>query len=106
MSGTAPLPPTTPAALRDRVVAALREGGGDAAAPTSTACLEAGERLLARVVASEARSRGTALDLLAADALVTWAFELAAAAGDELEEPAAAAMRRIARHAAAPADAV
>jgi hypothetical protein len=101
--GAAPLPPT-PAALRERVAAALRDVGGDGDAPTPVACLAAGERLLAGVTAGDERSRGTALDLLAADALVTWAFELAAAAGDELEELAAGAMRRIARHAAAPAE--
>lgn len=87
-----------PAELRARVDAALRAEGGERAAsdPTPGECLAAGEALLARTLAGDDRDRGTALDLLAADALVTRAFELAAARGDAVEEASAAAMRRIA----------
>jgi hypothetical protein len=40
--------------------------------------------------------RKTALDLLAADALVTLAFEVAAGEGQEVEQRATAAMHRLA----------
>ena len=91
----------TLAALRARVATALRDEGGEgaAAAPTPELCLAAGERLLDAALAGDERSRATALDLLAADALVTRAFELAAG-HPELERLAEAAMRRIAAHAA------
>ena len=87
-----------PAELRARVRAALVAVGGDRAAsdPTPAECLAAGEALLARTLDGDDRHRGTALDLLAADALVTRAFELAAARGDDVQEASAAAMRRIA----------
>ena len=99
MSEPAHLPPAVPVALRERVRAALGAAGDGAGAPSPAACLDAGEALLARVLASDERSRGTALDLLAADALVTWAFELAADSGGDLEALAGEAMRRIGRHA-------
>ena len=91
----------TLAALRARVASALRDAGGQAAAdaPTPELCLVAGERMLDAALAGDERSRATALDLLAADALVTRAFELAAG-HPELERLAEAAMRRIAAHAA------
>lgn len=91
----------TLAALRARVASALLDEGGDAAdaSPPPELCLAAGERLLDAALAGDERSRATALDLLAADALVTRAFELAAG-HPELERLAEAAMRRIAAHAA------
>jgi len=60
------------------------------------ACLEAGERLLDELLVSGSTSRGTALDLLAVDALVTYAFQAAADSPDRLEARAARAMARIA----------
>lgn len=51
------------------------------------AFVEASELLLRRVLASGAVERVNALDLLAADACVTWAFEAAA------DEPAGIAVR-------------
>ena len=91
----------TLAALRACVAAALHDEGGEVAAtaPTPELCLAAGERLLDAALAGDERSRATALDLLAADALVTRAFELAAG-HPGLERLAEAAMRRIAAHAA------
>jgi hypothetical protein len=82
-----------PALLLERVREAL---GPDAAAPTPGACLDAGERMLARVLCADGGSRATAVDLLTADALVTWAFELAADAPAQLDALAGSAMRRIA----------
>ena len=81
-----------PPALQQRIGQALMGAAGDDAHH----CLRAGEALLAAVLDEEATSRGTALDLLAADALVTHAFELAAETPAELPALADAAMRRIA----------
>ena len=60
------------------------------------ACLEAGESLLDSLIASGSTSRATALDLLAVDALVTYAFQAGADDPARLEERAARAMARIA----------
>jgi hypothetical protein len=53
------------------------------------------ESLLRDVVARPAAGRESALDLLAADALATYAFEAAADASKSLEQSARDAMRRI-----------
>ena len=105
-----PAAPDAPSALRARVAAGLeRHGrGGDAsgasdASARAAACLTAGEALLGDVLQQPERSRGAALDLLAADALVTYAFELLAAEPERLEAVAGAAMRRIAAHGDVPA---
>ncbi len=58
--------------------------------------LAAGERLVADLLQSNSTSRGSALDLLAADALVTYAFEAASDVPSGLEARASAAMTRIA----------
>lgn len=96
-----------PAALRDRLSSALAAvpavaAAGPArppafgAAADAAACLAAGEALLAGVLSGDCASRDTALDLLAADALVTRAFERAADEPASLPALADAAMRRIA----------
>lgn len=109
-----------PEALRARLASALGGGpgqgdghlstagespGGDSPAADSPAavardaeaCLAAGEALLAGVLRDDTGSREVALDLLAADALVTRAFERAADAPATLPALADAAMLRIAR---------
>jgi len=89
--------PVPPPALRARIDSAL---GPDLHADRSDPCetlLAAGERLVRDLLADEATSRDSALDLLAADALVTYAFEAASEAPGELAPRAAAAMARIAR---------
>jgi len=58
--------------------------------------LAAGERLVGSLLDEEATSRGSALDLLAADALVTYAFEAASERPGELAAQCRAAMVRIA----------
>lgn len=99
---------TIPEALRDRLAAALAEFERDGqssglrvdvidASEEAAACLAAGEAMLARVLREDCASRDTALDLLAADALVTRAFERAADSPASLPEFADEAMRRIAR---------
>lgn len=60
------------------------------------ALLRASETLLASVLAGEGAGREVALDLLAADACVTWAFEAAAAAPGSLSVYAERAMQRVA----------
>jgi hypothetical protein len=87
-----PLPPPVLAArLRELLGPDVRRDAGEAA----DVCLAAGEALLARLLRADPSSRDTALSLLAADALVTYAFEAAAATPASLDARAAAAMARI-----------
>ncbi|HKP15512.1 MAG TPA: hypothetical protein VJT85_05590 [Gemmatimonadaceae bacterium] len=94
--------PLPPAALRARIDAAL---GRDLLADVddvAEAMLAAGERLVGTLLVEDATSRGSALDLLAADALVTYAFEAASERPTELSGRAAEAMARIAALGATP----
>jgi hypothetical protein len=68
--------------------------------PRADALVEASELLLRRVLAGDAAARTGALDLLAADACVTYAFEAAADEPDTITGRAAEAERRIAAVAA------
>ena len=82
-----------PAELRARVVEyALAV---PSPAPLPAALAGAARQALARVVAHPG-DRAVALDLLAADALVTYAFEAASARPGELSARASQAMSRIA----------
>ena len=86
-----------PQALVDRVLEVLAEHPDWSVAPTAEALLGAGEQLLGSVLAAATgEGRGVALDLLAADACVTWAFEAAADEPGTLGKRAEAAMQRIA----------
>jgi hypothetical protein len=78
--------------LRETLASDAERDAGDAAA----ACLAAGERLLAKVLREGEASRDHALDLLAADALVTYAFEAASTRPNALPTLAAQAMARMA----------
>ena len=64
-------------------------------------CLAAGERLVAELLRNDSTSRESALDLLTADALVTYAFEAAGEDASSIDAHAALAMRRISAIAAA-----
>jgi len=88
--------PAPPAALRDRIDAALAEDLKRDAGDVFETCLAAAERLVRGLLSTNATSRESALDLLAADALVTYAFEAASEQPDGLAHRAAAAMTRIA----------
>lgn len=66
-------------------------GSDSLADPLLAACNVA----LARVLDSGAASRDSALDLLSADAFVTYAFEAAADAPESISERSNAAMRQI-----------
>lgn len=88
-----------PPALQARVDAALRSAAAGETGESMNAverCLAAGEALLTRLLHADCHARDVALDLLAADALVTHAFELAADDPERIEERAGEAMRRIA----------
>jgi hypothetical protein len=89
--------PGVPPALAARCVEALGAHAGAVGDGIAAALLAAGERLLAEIVARPAQARDAALDLLAADALVTWAFEAAADDPASLGSHADAAMARIGR---------
>jgi hypothetical protein len=88
--------PTPPARLRQRINAAIGRALDDDAEGAPMACLLAGERLASTLLEQNATTRESALDLLAADALVTYAFEAASARPTELVQWSRAAMVRIA----------
>jgi hypothetical protein len=85
-----------PDALRARLQALVAATPVRDGAPVSEALLLAGQSLLAGILGSGSTQRDAALDLLTADALVTYAFEAAADDPSSLDAQAAAAMRTIA----------
>ncbi|MEQ1692471.1 MAG: hypothetical protein ABMA00_14375, partial [Gemmatimonas sp.] len=87
--------PAPPAALAARLRELLTPYLSWPVARVPDACLEAGERLLGTLLISGATERGSALDLLAVDSLVTYAFQAAADNPDRIEVRAAQAMQRI-----------
>ena len=92
----AALQPPPPPALADRLKLALAHFAAQDVDRVPEACLDAGERLLDELLATGKTTRGSALDLLAVDALVTYAFQAAADSPERLEARAARAMARIA----------
>ncbi|MDB4880843.1 MAG: hypothetical protein JWL60_2289 [Gemmatimonadetes bacterium] len=88
--------PRPPDALRARLDAALGADLARDASEASDRLLAAGEALAAALLRAGSTSRGSALDLLAADALVTYAFEAASESPADIAERATAAMARIA----------
>jgi hypothetical protein len=88
--------PAPPPALLTRLHAALGAASTRDARETADVCLAAGERLLAAVLTREDATRDFALDLLAADALVTYAFEAGSGQPNDLVTLASRAMKRIA----------
>jgi hypothetical protein len=85
-----------PAALEARLRAALADDLSADAGEAAERCLAAGERLLGELLARGATDRDGALDLLCADALVTYAFEAGSADPERLDALASGAMTRIA----------
>lgn len=69
----------------------------DTATEPAAACLSAAEDALARLVRDGDDSRAGALDLLAIDALVTYAFEAAAEDPSRIDGLAMHAMARLSR---------
>jgi hypothetical protein len=87
--------PAPPARLASRIELAVRDHATRATTDVTQSLLATCETLLRDVVARPAAGRESALDLLAADALATYAFEAAADAPATIEEHAREAMRRI-----------
>jgi hypothetical protein len=94
-------PPALARRMQDALDAYHRSAG---AAPTETpeSYLAAGEQLLTQLLSGDCTSRDCALDLLAADALVTYAFELAASDPSRIGQRAQQAITRLAALASAP----
>ena len=88
--------PVPPPALRARIEHELAVSLALDEREACEACLRAGERVVASLLRENATSRESAIDLLAADALVTYAFEAASERPAELASLAADAMSRIA----------
>ena len=88
--------PRAPDALRERLDALVSAHPEWEALPLPEALLAAGEQLLQQVLVAPGRLRSTAVDLLAADAAVTYAFEAAADEPGRLVELAEGAVKRIA----------
>ena len=88
--------PAPPPALRARIDAALGDSLWASEQMAVESCLSAGERLVASLLRANATTRDSAIDLLAADALVTYAFEAASDRPDQIAPRASDAMRRIA----------
>lgn len=85
-------PAALTASMRQSLASSLNEPVGSAA----SACLSAADVVLARLLATGSTDRATAVELLTADALVTSAFEAAAAEPSTIVELAEQAMQRIA----------
>jgi hypothetical protein len=89
--------PGAPAALVARAREMLPAGPAGPSAEMAESLVSAGLRLLnSALEAQAAPARAGAVDLLAADACVTWAFEVAADDVASLPTSAQDAMRRIA----------
>jgi hypothetical protein len=89
--------PSPPELLRSRIVLALGGALEQDVSETEGLCLDAAERVLASMVGEGCGERHEAADLLAADALVTYALEFAADAPERFDAHAARAMERFAR---------
>lgn len=89
------LQPPAPPALVGRLREALSPYLAQPIDRVPDVCLEAGEKLLATLIAVGETSRANALDLLTVDALVTYAFETAARVPHALEARATRALQQI-----------
>ena len=87
--------PAPPEAMFARVVEALGTRAQEDASRASMLCLDAATQLLAELLGQDPLGRDSAIDLLAVDALVTYAFEAAAGDIGRLDERAASAMVRL-----------
>jgi hypothetical protein len=88
--------PAAPPALKARLASQVARAGVRDAEATPEALLTAAEVVLEAIVEEGCNARDGALDLLVADALVTYAFELASDEPGTLVARAERAMRRIA----------
>lgn len=88
--------PRPPAALAARIDEVLGASLDEPSEEVSEVLLRAGEGLVRELRIANCTSRDSALDLLTADALVTYAFEGAGSSPADIELRAAVAMKRIA----------
>ena len=88
--------PVPPPALRARIDAALGDDLRSQPNDVAETCLAAAEGLVRALLRDDATSRDSALELLAADALVTYAFEAASEQPSGLMRRASSAMARMA----------
>jgi hypothetical protein len=93
LSARTPAPPPELAARLRTVLGARLD---ESAAHAHEAAIDTAESLLSELLALECAMRDRALDLLAVDALVTYAFEAAAEDPDSLAQRATATMASIA----------
>ncbi|MEO8620247.1 MAG: hypothetical protein ABI625_04210 [bacterium] len=87
--------PQPPAALSRRLQSVLAESLDAPVDQVPELFLSAGERLVAELLKNDSTSRDSALDLLTADALLTYAFEAAGVDAD-IDARATQAMSRMA----------
>ena len=87
--------PAPPARLAARLETALGARGAEPSSNAAVVFLDACESLLANVAARPSPGRESALDLLAADALATYALEAAAESPAAVEARAHEAMKRL-----------
>lgn len=90
------LQPPPPEALAKELRTLLHDVASRPVGDVPEVCLETSERLLEKLMRSGSTERATALTLLAVDSLVTYAFQAASGAPEQIEARAAGAMRRIA----------
>jgi len=88
--------PAAPPHLFARVDQALGRRGDRPLTEAPEQCVDAAEELLRELLARPTAGRDSALDLLAVDALMTYAFEAAASEPDALGDRADHAMTRLA----------
>lgn len=88
--------PAPPPDLAARIIASLGSRADDDASRAAECCLDGAIGLLEQLLAGDPLDRSEASALLAADALVTYAFEAAADTPDRLDERAAEAIVRLA----------
>ena len=92
--------PGPPPQLMERITSIIVRTHRSVDAVPADALLYAGEDAMQTVLADGCLTRPSALDLLAVDAVVTYAFEAAADDPEQLEDRAAEALARIAALAA------
>ena len=88
--------PPPPPALATRIREAIASASSDDGAPSADILLDAGEQLLRTLLGADHLTRNGAVDLLTADALVTYAFESAAEQPERIQDRAQRAMARLA----------
>ena len=88
--------PQPPAALLARLEEVLGDSLRADFSSATEALLGAGERISATLLVDGSSTRASALELLTADALVTYAFEAAGSGPDCIEQEARGAMSRVA----------